>query len=84
MAVADTLLTVLACPKSKQPLVYFPKGEDGSDEAAGFLLCPASRLRYRIDGGVPVMLVEEAQELEGREVERLLERARTLGLPIPT
>ena len=81
---ADTLLSVLACPRSKQPLVYFPRGEDGADEAAGFLLCPASRLRYRIDGGVPVMLVEEAQELEGREVDRLVERARALGLPIPT
>ena len=83
MTLAESLLAVLACPKSKQPLVYFPKGEDGADEGAGFLLCPASRLRYRIDGGVPVMLVEEAQELDSREVERLLGRARELGLSVP-
>jgi len=80
---AEALLTVLACPKSKQPLVYFPRGEDGADEAAGFLLCPASRLRYRIDGGVPVLLVDEAQELDGRDVERLVGRARELGLAVP-
>ncbi len=84
MSLAETLLAVLACPKSKQPLVYFPKGEDGSDEAAGFLLCPASRLRYRIDGGVPVLLVDEAQELEAPEVDRLVARARELGLAIPS
>ena len=72
MTLSETLLAVLACPKSKQPLVYFPKGEDGTDEAKAFLLCPTSRLRYRIDGGVPVLLVEEAQEVEAREVDRLL------------
>ncbi len=72
MTLSETLLAVLACPKSKQPLVYFPKGEDGADEGKGFLLCPSSRLRYRIDGGVPVLLVEEAQEVEAREVDRLL------------
>jgi uncharacterized protein YbaR (Trm112 family) len=37
-----------------------------------FLLGPASRLRYRIEGGVPVLLVEEAEELDQQEVDRLL------------
>ena len=77
---SDDLLAVLACPRSRSPLVYFPKGERGDDEAAAFLLCPASRLRYRIEAGVPVLLVEEAEELEPRECERLLARARELGL----
>lgn len=80
---SEHLLSVLACPKSKQPLVYFPKGEQGQDEAAGFLLCPASRLRYRIDAGVPVLLVDEAEELPPAEVSRLLGRARELGLRVP-
>ena len=81
---ADDLVRVLACPKSHKPLVYFPRGErdDGSD--AGFLLCPSSRLRYRIDGGVPVMLVEEAEELTAARVDSLVARARELGLPVPT
>jgi uncharacterized protein YbaR (Trm112 family) len=76
------LLEVLVCPKSKQPLVYFPRGEADRDEAAAFLLCPASRLRYPIQDGVPVMLVEEATELEPAAVETLVARARALGLPV--
>jgi uncharacterized protein YbaR (Trm112 family) len=77
------LLEVLVCPKSKQPLVYFPRGEADRDEAAAFLLCPASRLRYPIQDGVPVMLVEEATELEPAAVDTLVARARVLGLPLP-
>jgi len=74
------LLEVLVCPRSRGALIYFPRGEAGDDEAKGFLLCPSSRLRYRIDDGVAVMLVEEAEELPAREVERLVDRARALGL----
>jgi uncharacterized protein YbaR (Trm112 family) len=77
------LLAYLACPKSRQPLVYFPKGEAGDDEKREFLLCPASRLRYRIDEGVAVLLVEEAEELPAAEVDRLVARAKALGLVVP-
>lgn len=77
------LLSVLACPTSKQPLVYFPRGEADRDEAEGFLLCPASRLKYRVEAGVPVMLPEEAEELPAATVNQLIERARALGLPLP-
>ena len=73
MALAKDLLDVLVCPKSKQPLVYF------AHEA--FLLCPASRLKYRIDDGVPVLLVDEAVEVSAAEVDRLLKQAKELGLP---
>jgi len=80
---ASDLLDILVCPKSKAPLLYFPKGEAGDDERAEFLLCPASRLRYRIDDGVAVLLVDEAEELSAAEVERLVGRARSLGLTVP-
>jgi len=80
---ADALLEVLVCPKSKQPLIYFPRGEADRDEADGFLLCPASQLRYPIKDGVPVMLVEEAIPVEAQAVEALVARARQLGLRIP-
>ena len=73
MPLPRELLDVLVCPKSKQPLVYF--------ETEGFLLCPASRLRYRIDDGVPVLLVDEATEVAAPEIERLLKQAKELGLP---
>ncbi len=72
MPLARELLDVLVCPKSKQPLVYF--------EADAFLFCPASGLKYRIDSGVPVLLVEEATQLDGAEAATLVKRAKDLGL----
>lgn len=79
----DALLEVLVCPKSKQPLIYFPRGEGDRDEADAFLLCPASRLRYSIQDGVPVMLVEEAAPVDAAAAEALVARARQLGLRVP-
>jgi uncharacterized protein YbaR (Trm112 family) len=76
----NQLVEILVCPKSKAPLLYFPRGEKNDDAAAGFLVCVASRLRYRVDAGVPVMLVEEAVELPADAVERLVSRARELGI----
>jgi uncharacterized protein YbaR (Trm112 family) len=81
---ADSLLAILVCPKSRAPLIYFPRGEDDTDIERGFLVCPASRLRYRIDAGVPVMPVEEATELSAEEIAALISRAKQLGLPVPT
>ena len=74
------LVDILVCPKSKAPLLYFPRGEQDDDEGAGFLVCATSRLRYRIENGVPVMLVEEATEVPAETVERLVSRAAALGI----
>lgn len=60
------LLEILVCPQSKAALVYVNEG------AEGYLLCPTSRLKYRIEAGVPVMLVDEAEELPADAVERLV------------
>jgi uncharacterized protein YbaR (Trm112 family) len=48
------------------------------------VVCLASRLRYRVDAGVPVMLAEEAHKLDDAELARWMARARDLGLPIPS
>lgn len=77
------LVAVLACPRSKAPLIYFPRGEEDHDEATAFLFCPASRLRFRIERGVPIMLVEEATEVPEPLVSQLISRARSLGLAVP-
>ena len=76
----EALLEVLVCPRSKQPLIYFPRGEADRDEADAFLLCPASRLRYPIKNGVPVMLVDEAAPVDEAALEALVARAKQLGL----
>jgi uncharacterized protein YbaR (Trm112 family) len=78
------LVELLVCPKSKQPLIYFPRGEADRDEADAFLLCPTSGLRYPIQDGVPVMLVNEAVALSHTAVESLVARARQLDLRIPS
>ena len=49
------LLEILVCPKCKGPLVAEP----------GSLRCDACRLRYRVDDGIPVMLIDEATPLPG-------------------
>ncbi len=74
MAIAKELLEILVCPESREPLVHFPPGAAGEGE---FLLCPASRLKYRVDDGIPVMLIEEAERLEAAEVDRLVAAARS-------
>lgn len=76
------MLAVLACPESHQPLVYFDGGERGDQPEAAFLLCPVSRLRYRIEGDIAVLLVDEAERLAPGEVERLLGRAQELGIDL--
>ncbi|MGH9887239.1 MAG: Trm112 family protein [bacterium] len=73
----------MVCPRSKQPVVYFPRGEADRDEADGFLFCPASRLRYPIQDGVPVMLAEEATEVSASAAAQLVARAKELGLSVP-
>jgi len=75
------LTEILVCPKSKQPLIYFPRGEEDRDEEAGFFLCPSSRLKYRIDQGVPVLLTDEATAVAAADAERLVRRAKDLKLP---
>lgn len=50
------LLEILICPLTRQPLVY--------DRARNELVSKNARLAYRIRGGIPVMLPEEARDLD--------------------
>ncbi len=50
------LLGVLACPKCKGSLKY--------EKAKSRLICKKCRLAYRVEGGIPIMLVEEAENLK--------------------
>jgi uncharacterized protein YbaR (Trm112 family) len=55
MALSPELKEILACPKCKGALVF--------REEAGEIHCQACRLVYRIEEGIPVMLVDEARPL---------------------
>ncbi|MBK6941320.1 MAG: Trm112 family protein [Planctomycetes bacterium] len=72
MALDPELLDILACPESKAPLVYF--------EAEGFLFCPKSRLKYPIQDGIPVMLIDEAERLDDSATAKLMADAKARGL----
>jgi uncharacterized protein len=52
-AIAPQLREILACPKCKGDLEF--------REDEGEIRCLRCRLAYRIDDGIPVMLVDEAK-----------------------
>lgn len=72
MPLDPKLLEILACPEDKGPLLYFEDEET--------LYNPRSKRRYRIDDGIPVMLIEESEVLGEDEHSRLMERAKTEGI----
>jgi uncharacterized protein YbaR (Trm112 family) len=80
MVVGKHLLEILRCPESRGELIFFDAGTAGEEP---FLFCPASRLRYRIDDGIPVMLVEDALRLDEEQSAELMARAAELGIPVP-
>ena len=52
------LMEILVCPVSKKTLIQ--KGEE--------LICKESKLAYPIRDGIPIMLPEEAREIEEHEL----------------
>ncbi len=70
MPLPAELVELLVCPASKAPLLYVP-----GDEAQECLVCPTSRLRYRIEDGVPVLLIEEAERLDEEAAAALVAQA---------
>ena len=72
MALDPKLLEILACPDDKGPLLYFA--------GDGFLLCPQCRRRYEVRDDIPIMLIDEAEQLDGPAAAKLEERARAEGI----
>ncbi|MDO4910059.1 MAG: Trm112 family protein [Corynebacterium sp.] len=57
MTIDRRLLDVLVCPQDKGPLEY--------KETENLLVNPRLGIAYRIEDGIPVMLIDEAQKYEG-------------------
>ena len=66
MPIDPLLLDILVCPLSKAPL----REVDGALVSTD----PATRMRYRIDGTIPVMLVEEAEQMSEEEWRAVMSR----------
>lgn len=68
----ENLLNILVCPEDRGPLLLI-----GDDE---LLYNPRLRRAYRIEEGIPVLLVDEAVAVtDDAEHQRLLDRADTGG-----
>jgi len=50
------LLEILICPQTRQPLSYDAKTDE--------LVSAKARIAYPIRGGIPIMLPEEARDLD--------------------
>ncbi len=72
MALDSQLLEILACPQDKGPLLYF--------EDEGLLYNQRLKRSYAIVDDIPVMLIDEASDVEETEHERLLAKAETEGI----
>lgn len=56
MTVKKELLKILVCPRCKGGLEYYREPDEE-------LVCEACELVYRVEEGIPVMLVDEAKSL---------------------
>ncbi len=72
MALDPQLLEILACPEDKGPLLYF--------EADEILYNPRLQRRYAITDGIPVMLIDEAEELSDDDHGALMARVEAEGI----
>ncbi|AJW38867.1 protein YcaR in KDO2-Lipid A biosynthesis cluster [Rhodococcus sp. 15-725-2-2b] len=66
MAIDSTLLSILACPVDKGPLLLI-EGE--------LLYNPRLRRAYPIENGIPVLLADDARDVDDAEHESILSRA---------
>jgi uncharacterized protein len=65
----ETLLSILVCPADRGPLLLVDR-PDGA-----VLYNPRLRRAYRIEEGIPVLLIDEAVEVSDQEHARLMARA---------
>ena len=64
-ALDPKLLSILVCPADRGPLLFVD----------GVLYNPRLHKAYRIEDGIPVLLVDEAVDIGSEEHQRLMARA---------
>ncbi|MDH3746435.1 MAG: Trm112 family protein [Acidobacteriota bacterium] len=57
MPLEERVLEILVCPKCRGKLEHVVEGEAES------LLCRACGLRYEVDDGIPILLLDEAKPI---------------------
>ena len=66
----DSLLSILVCPADRGSLVLVDSGE------AELLYNPRLRRAYRIEDGIPVLLIDEARDVDDDEHARFTAAGR--------
>ena len=69
MSLDPMLLEILACPEDKGPLFYL--------EDENSLYNPRLRRLYRIEDDIPIMLIDEAREVDESEHARIIEKVES-------
>ena len=73
MPISEKLLEIMACPLSKAPVVQDGDWIVSTD--------PKTRKRYPIKDDIPVMLIEESEEMSEAEWREVMKRH---NIPIPS
>ena len=72
MPLDPMLLEILACPEDKGPLFYL--------EDENSLYNPRLQRIYRVEDGIPIMLIDEADEVDENEHKRIIEKVESDGI----
>ena len=72
MPLDPMLLEILACPEDKGPLFYL--------EDENFLYNPRLQRIYRVEDDIPIMLIDEADEVDDNEHKRIIEKVESDGI----
>lgn len=78
----EKLLSILVCPQDRGPLLLVADERLREEHGTGeFLYNPRLRRAYRIEDGIPVLLVDEAVAVtDDAEHQRMLDRAESGGM----
>ena len=69
----DSLLSILVCPADRGPLMLVDQE---------LLYNPRLRRAYRIDDGIPVLLIDEARDVDDDEHARFMAQGRSGRSPV--
>ena len=72
MPLDPMLLEILACPEDKGPLFYL--------EDENSLYNPRLQRIYRVEDDIPIMLIDEANEVDENEHKRIIEKVESDGI----
>ena len=65
------LLSILVCPESKTPVIPVGEWLYSTD--------PATRRRYPVRDGIPIMLIDESEVVDEAEFQRIMAQHKTAG-----